>query len=79
VAIQDDAEAYQMLGYLYTKEHQLQKAARALEKAVQLDPGHALAHLYLANAYMMLGQRALGEQEYHKALELDPSLREKLP
>ena len=79
VSIQDDAEAYQMLGYLYTREGQPKNAAQALEQAIRLDPSHALAHLYLANAYMLMGKRDLGEREYRKALELDPSLREKLP
>jgi tetratricopeptide (TPR) repeat protein len=79
VAIQDDVEAYQMLGYLYTREGLPKQAARALEKAIQMDPDHALTHLYLANAYMLLGQRDRGEREYRRALELDPSLRERLP
>ncbi len=78
VRLQDDAEAYQMLGYLHTREQRPRQAADALEKAVQLEPKNALAHLYLANAYMLLGQQARGEQEYRKALELDPSLRTKL-
>jgi Tfp pilus assembly protein PilF len=78
VSIQDDAEAYQMLGYLYTKESRPKEAAEALEHAIRLDPNHALAHLYLANAYMLMGQRDLGERAYRKALALDPSLREKL-
>jgi arylsulfatase A-like enzyme/Tfp pilus assembly protein PilF len=79
VRLQDDAEAYQMLGYLHTREQQPRQAAEALEKAVEMEPENALAHLYLANAYMLLGRRAQGEQEYRKALALDPSLRERLP
>ena len=79
VAIQDDLEAYQMLGYLYTRQSLPKEAAQALEKAIQMDPNHALTHLYLANAYMLLGERSLGEKAYRRALELDPSLRDKLP
>ncbi len=79
VEIQDDAAAYQMLGYLYTKERRPREAARVLEKTVALEPDNGLARLYLANAYMLLGQRARGEEEYRKALDLDPSLKDRLP
>lgn len=79
VELQDDARAYQMLGYLYTRGQRPQQAAEVLEKAVAMEPENALVHLYLANAYILLGQQARGELEYRRALELDPSLREKLP
>jgi Tfp pilus assembly protein PilF len=79
IQLQDDVRAFQMLGYLYTREQRPRQAAEVLEKAAVLEPDNALVHLYLANAYMLLGQQARGEQEYRKALELDPSLREKLP
>jgi Tfp pilus assembly protein PilF len=79
VSIQEDARTYQMLGFLYTKENRAENAARALEKAVELEPDSAIAHLYLANAYMLLGQKVRGEEELRKALSLDPSLREQLP
>ncbi|MGW8181987.1 MAG: tetratricopeptide repeat protein, partial [bacterium] len=76
VTLQDDVEAFQMLGYLYTREQKPREAAEVLEKAIEMEPENALVHLYLANSYMLLGQRTRGEQEYRKALELDPSLRE---
>jgi len=79
VTLQDDVEAFQMLGYLYTREQKPREAAEVLEKAIEMEPENALVHLYLANSYMLLGQRTRGEQEYRKALELDPSLRERLP
>jgi len=79
VAIQDDAQAYQMLGLLYTKEGQPREAAHALEKAVELEPDNALVHLYLANAFNLLGQRGRAEEAYRKALALDPSLKDRLP
>ncbi|MGH9340380.1 MAG: sulfatase-like hydrolase/transferase [Acidobacteriota bacterium] len=78
VRLQPNANAYQMLGFLYTQEKQLDKAARALQKAVELDPNNAIAHLYLANAYMLQGQRGRAQQEFETAAKLDPSLEEKI-
>jgi tetratricopeptide (TPR) repeat protein len=78
VRIREDTQLYQMLGVLYMREQRPQQAAEALEKAIALEPKNALLHLSLANAYVLLGQRSRGEQEYQRALELDPSLPEKL-
>lgn len=78
VAIHEDAHAYQMLGYLYTRKGQPELAARSLERTISLDPNNALAHLYLANAYHLLGDDQRAKGAYEAAFKLDPSLREKL-
>lgn len=78
VGIRQDVHAYAMLGYLYTKKNDPREAARALEKTVELDPKNALAHLYLANAYFLLGDQGKAQQAYRRAISLDPALADKL-
>jgi tetratricopeptide (TPR) repeat protein len=44
-----DAELYQRLGQLYSKEGRSEEARRAFEQSLELDPKDAFTHLYLGN------------------------------
>jgi len=70
------AEAYDRLGYIFVGVRPGDvhpKAMNAAEKAVQLDPELAEAHVMLADAYQFQWQWKDAEAEYKRALELKPS------
>ena len=54
------------------------KAAKAAEKAIELDPGHAAGYAALANIQMRAGRWAEAEDLLKRALMLDPSDTEAL-
>jgi hypothetical protein len=63
--------AYSDIGATYLRLGRLQEAIPDLEKAVQLLPTSA-NFSNLAYAHSIVGNTDLGEQELHRALELDP-------
>jgi choline-sulfatase len=67
----DDAHLHNFLGICYSQMHQLSKAVREHEHAVELDPNLAEAHLNLAYDYQLLHQPMAAQQEYEQACKLD--------
>jgi len=61
------------MGNVYYGKGDYKKSRYHYEQAVELDPSIALAHFYLARAYLklQLGEKALASVE--KAVVLDPS------
>ena len=64
--------AMMYLASLAMDDHDWQKTADLLEKAVGLEPGNASIHLNLGIAYRGLGQYELARKEYEEALQLEP-------
>jgi protein O-GlcNAc transferase len=70
----DVASCYNNLGVIYDRLRDLEAAADAYRKAIQLQPTHFLAYLNLGHALLQLGQLDAAETTYQASLRLDPSL-----
>jgi len=65
-----DAEARYLLGRLYQSEDRLVEAARFLKEAVALDPSSVRAHAFLGTVSYGLGDTALAEESFQRAMSL---------
>jgi len=66
------AEAYALLGYLFTMTGQHDKAIALVEKAVALSPNSADLHYRLGKVLNFVGGWEESIPEYKKAIRLDP-------
>jgi tetratricopeptide (TPR) repeat protein len=57
----------------FSEQHQYEKAAEELQKAVTIDPGYTIAYNNLGVQWMRLGQNQKAADAFAKAAELDPS------
>ena len=71
----DDYESYMMLGYALPKTGDPQGAVTALKKAASLQPKVPLAHVWLADIYDQLGQKANAERERAEAKRLEANAK----
>lgn len=69
-----DVTVWQNLGAIYGEKRDLPNATRAFEKAVELDPSNATAHVDLAYSYHLAGRWAEGWSEYEHRYESFPQL-----
>jgi len=67
----DDARLHNFLGICYNRTNQTSKAAREFQRAIDLDPKLAEAHLNLAFAQQLLHHPKAAHQEYAAACKLD--------
>jgi Flp pilus assembly protein TadD len=58
------------MGKVLEKKGETELAVRALQRAITMDPGNAMAHQLLGQAYRTLGQMADAERELKQADEL---------
>ncbi len=65
------SQAYELMGIVYGKMGQTERAGEALKKAIELDPVSESAHRLLARWYEDSGNLSAAEQEYRAALSLD--------
>ncbi len=74
VALDDTlAEAHASLGGSEVFDHRWEKGERRFQKAIELDPGYALArHMYALLCLVPLGRLEEAEQQMRKAIELQP-------
>lgn len=70
----DHAQALNLLGSIYLREGNTQKAAELLSRAVQKDPAFAIAHGNLGTALQILNHPAKALDCFNRALELKPSM-----
>ncbi len=70
----DYPEAHANYGALLADAEDFGSAATELELAVRYAPGNAVAWMNLGNAYRGLKEFDKAEQDYRKALQLDPKL-----
>lgn len=61
------------LGVAYMNEQENEKALRKLQKALQIDPNYVDAHNAIAVLYARLGENALAEKHYSRAVKLAPN------
>jgi type IV pilus assembly protein PilF len=66
------AEVNAELGISYLRQNDLLQAQRALERAIQFDPGLAMAHLGMASLRERQGSIDAAVEHYRRALALDP-------
>ena len=66
----DYAEAYLCLGWLHSKNGEIDEAITAFRKATELMQDSYNAHLYLGNVYVQKGEIKNATTEYGKALEI---------
>ncbi|HSM68773.1 MAG TPA: tetratricopeptide repeat protein [Xanthomonadales bacterium] len=66
-----DADAWAALGLWYFNVFDVEASARALRRAIELNPNHAMAHMWLGNT--LAATDAAGQvAAYQKAYKLDP-------
>lgn len=66
------------LGWCYKRTHRLAQAIDALERAAREHPEEPLLHYNLACYWSLVGNAARALDELATALDLDPSLRERI-
>jgi tetratricopeptide (TPR) repeat protein len=73
-----DYETLRLLGVSNGIGQNLELAVRYFEEAVKVKPNEAYAYYNLGNAYYNLGEKDKGLLAHQKAVEIDPSLQEKI-
>ena len=56
-----DADTHNLLGYVYRKTGNLERAFHHYHEALRLNPGHRGAHEYIGEAYLLAGNVAKAE------------------
>ena len=69
----ENADVYYKRGDAYNEMREYGKAIAEYNKAIQLDPNHALAYYNRAYAYGEIGEYDKAIVDYSKAIELNPS------
>jgi Flp pilus assembly protein TadD len=67
----EDAHLHNFLGICYNRTNRTLKAVREFERAIELDPKLAEAHLNLAFAHQLLHHTKAAREEYATACKLD--------
>jgi choline-sulfatase len=75
----EDARLHNFLGICYNRTNQTLKAIREFQRAIELDPKLAEAHLNLAYAYQTLHHEKAAHEEYAAACKLDESFCKFVP
>ncbi|HHT9153167.1 MAG TPA: tetratricopeptide repeat protein [Candidatus Hypogeohydataceae bacterium YC40] len=70
------AQMYLQLGNLHYDRWELEEAINDYLRAIEIEPGLALAYTRLGRVYSKKGLLEKAEREHKKALELDPKLAE---
>jgi len=70
------AEAYDLLGILYTRQKDFEKAVAAFRRALDLDPRSTAAHNNLGSCYLEQQKYELARSEFETTLRLFPHDRD---
>jgi len=71
----EDADAYISRGFAYLNKGQIEDAISDFNKAIELDPGKAVAYVVRGSVYhSRLNQLDNAISDYSKAIEIDPDL-----
>ena len=73
-----DYETVRLLGVSNGIAGRNDEAIKYFEEAVKLKPNEAFAYYNLGNAYYITGNEEMGLLNHTKAVEIDPSIREKI-
>jgi tetratricopeptide (TPR) repeat protein len=68
-----DTDALQAQSLLWRQKRNYEKAALALEEAIERDPNNYLPYLTLANLRLTMGQPEAAEKNFREVLELNPN------
>lgn len=71
-----DAEAYNLLGIIYTSQQQYAPARDAFQQALTLSPNSTAVRNNLANLYIAEQKADLAEKEFRRVLQIAPSNRD---
>jgi tetratricopeptide (TPR) repeat protein len=71
-----DAEAYSLLGIIYTNKKDFTRADEAFQKALNLQPDNKTIHNNLANLYVAQQKLDLAKKEFGTVLKVAPSDRD---
>ena len=75
----EDARLHNFLGICYNRTNRTLKAVREFERAIELDPKLAEAHLNLAYAHQLLHHAKAAHEEYAAACKLDETFCKFVP
>src|SRR5208282_6353029 len=75
----EDARLHNFLGICYNRTNQTLKAVREFQRAIELDPKLADAHLNLAFAHQLLHHTNAAHQEYAAACQLEQTFCKFVP
>lgn len=70
---QPSAEAYNRIGYVEAMRGDAGAAIAAFNTAIKLDPGNAAAYAYRGTAKLAVTDIPGAEEDFHRALNLDPA------
>jgi tetratricopeptide (TPR) repeat protein len=72
-ALEYDPEAWVLMGEVRGKQHRVDEALVALDRAQQISPGFELTYAIRGNVYESVGNLKLAAEQYQRVLELDPA------
>jgi arylsulfatase A-like enzyme/Flp pilus assembly protein TadD len=75
----EDARLHNFLGICYNRTNRTSKAVGEFQRAIEMDPNLAEAHLNLAFAHQLLRQSNAARAEYLTACKLDPAFCKYVP
>src|SRR5260221_13826619 len=75
----EDARLHNFLGICYNRTNRTLKAVREFQRALELDPQLAEAHLNLAYAHQLLHHAKAAHEEYATACKLDQAFCKFVP
>src|SRR5580704_2677149 len=75
----EDARLHNFLGICYNRTNRTLKAVREFQRAIELDPKLAEAHLNLAHAHQLLHHAKAAHEEYAAACKLDATFCKFVP
>jgi superkiller protein 3 len=76
LALDSSATNHMYFGLALAGAGDVDTGMQELKASLDLEPGHARAHLNLGSVYLQTGQESPAKNEFEKALELDPWLAE---
>ena len=77
-AIESTAHVYSQLGMMYAKTSRTAEAFRALDTAQSMDPTFEATYLYRGQLFQSLNNPAAAEQQFRRALEINPQNQQAL-
>jgi Tfp pilus assembly protein PilF len=71
--LESTAHVYSQLGMMLAKEHRMEEALQALDRAEKLDPAFGMTYAYRGNIFLSREDRPKAIEQYQRALRIDNS------
>ncbi len=68
-----DPQAWALLGMVYGKQHKVEEALHALDRAQNINANYVMTYAVRGNVYESTGDFAAAAEQYQRALQIDPS------